>query len=790
MARVQQIFRYGSCHINKSQPLGHGSYGAVYKAKCDQLPCAAKVLHPTFLDPNDPNDPGAGKIMQRFQQECFILGNIRHPNIVQYLGMTRDPESRLPVLLMELLDENLTKILEHSQRSLAYYVQVDICHDIASAVSYLHSNDLIHRDLSSNNVLIIAKRRAKVTDFGISKLAGAAPSMTPLTMCPGTQAYMPPEALDEPPVYTKKLDCFSEGVIMIQVCTRLWPDPGPRTKTVQDSRSPTGRMQMPVLEPERRKNHIELIDHSHGLLPIAIDCLHYQENERPSSEELCQRLAGLKETREYRESVEQVEKVPNNIAELERQIGEIRVREASNVQQICDQNQQLQDEILSKDIQLQQTQSQLQILQDEIQSKQTQLTQKEQQIRQLKQQLKEKEQVTAEAQQTNVSLQQQMIEKQQLGQQTQGRRRLSQPEETQRTPTKKLSLPATQPTYRQAQLKGTLSQPAEQDQSTPTRKLLSPQQVQPPMRQWNLGEWKDRGKAPQELARGAAVVDGNVAYFMHRNHPNWVCSYDSSTGMWSELPNFPNENSSLAIVKGLLTAIGGDKNSVPDNKLLTIPNDNSEKWVEQFPPMPTKRSHAAVVSTKDNLIVAGGKSESSQLDTVEVMAVDTLVWSTAASLPHPYSWASATICGDQLYMLGGFDKDGARTKSVLTCSLTKLLWSCGETSSDSVYMWRRIADVPVFKSTCAAVSGELVAVGGVDTERKTISAIHKYHPTTDSWDIISNMPTARTYCLVAVFPTNEMMVVGGFTTMLYSSLLDTVETVDIIDCDTDTSTVL
>ena len=62
-------------------------------------------------------------------------------------------------------------------------------------------------------------------------------------------------------------------------------------------------MQMPVLEPERRNNHIELIDRSHSLLPIAVDCLHYQENERPSSEELCQRLAGLKETREYRESV-------------------------------------------------------------------------------------------------------------------------------------------------------------------------------------------------------------------------------------------------------------------------------------------------------------------------------------------------------------------------------------------------------------------------------------------------------------------------------------------------------
>ena len=223
--RAQQVFRYRNFHINKSQQLGHGAYGAVYKAKCDQLPCAAKVLHPTILDPTD---PGAGRIMQRFQQECAFLENITHPNIVQYLGMTKDPESRLPVLLMELLDESLTKMLERSQKPLAYFVQVNICHDIALAVAYLHSNDIIHRDLSSNNVLIMAKSRAKVTDFGMSKLAGAAPlSMTSLTMCPGTLAYMPPEALKERPRYTKKLDCFSEGVMMIQMCTRLWPEPRP-----------------------------------------------------------------------------------------------------------------------------------------------------------------------------------------------------------------------------------------------------------------------------------------------------------------------------------------------------------------------------------------------------------------------------------------------------------------------------------------------------------------------------------------------------------------------------------
>ena len=173
--------------------------------------------------------------------------------------------------------------------------------------------------------------------------------------------------------------------------------------------------------------------------------------------------------------------------------------------------------------------------------------------------------------------------------------------------------------------------------------------------------------------------------------------------------------------------------------------------------MPTRRCYAAAVTTRQHLIVAGGKSRSN-LDTVEVMDIQTLVWSTSASLPYPYTWASATICGDQLYMLGGFNKKGDNTKSVLTCSLTKLLHSSSNSS-----MWYRITDVPVYHCTCAVVNGELVAVGGEDAESKTTSAIHKYNPASDSWDIISNMPTARAYCLVAVLPPKEVMVLGGYT---------------------------
>ena len=117
---------------------------------------------------------------------------------------------------------------------------MDLCHDVALALTYLHSNDIMHHDLSSNNVFLIgAGSKAKITDFGMAKLFNVNhATMTPQTMCPGTLAYMSPEAIDDPPVYTKKLDTLSFGVLDIQIITRLLPDPGPRMKKIQDPRDP------------------------------------------------------------------------------------------------------------------------------------------------------------------------------------------------------------------------------------------------------------------------------------------------------------------------------------------------------------------------------------------------------------------------------------------------------------------------------------------------------------------------------------------------------------------------
>ena len=337
MASPVRELSYGATEIFTKETLGVGSYGKVCKAKCGQLPCAAKLLHDTMFEDND---PGIGKFVERFELECRFLKEIKHPNIVQFLGTVRDPRSRRLALLMELMDESLTRFLERSTGTLPYHTQLNICHDVALALAYLHSNDIIHRDLSSNNVLLIGEGiRAKVTDFGMSKLEGMNPRMTSLTMCPGTAAYMPPEALIIPPRYSNKLDCFSHGVLAIQIVTRQFPDPGDAHKYVEIPGYSSGKVLVQFPETERRKKDIDLVDPNHPLLPLALHCL---RDERPSADELCGRLATLKGEQMYARSVEQSREQSVSVQTLQQQIQE---RDGELARARANHQQQVQNEL-------------------------------------------------------------------------------------------------------------------------------------------------------------------------------------------------------------------------------------------------------------------------------------------------------------------------------------------------------------------------------------------------------------------------------------------------------------
>ena len=302
----EQVFTFKNVRLLKNETLGTGSYGSVCKAKCDQLICAAKLLYPLVLPQMLATDPGKEhrQPFRQFDLEYQLLSRVNHPNIVQYLATYRDPETNAPVLLMELMDESLTHFLESSPGDIPYHIQVNLSQDIAQALAFLHANGIIHRDLSSNNVLLITGSRAKVSDFRMSKFAdiNATRSAT-MTTCPGTPAFMSPEALDQPPVYTEKLDTFSFGVILVQISTRQYPEPTDRFQRIEipNPQNPSNKIKVltPIPEVKRRQAHISLIESAHPLLPIALKCLKDEAVERPSSQQLCQSLDAIKRTVKY-----------------------------------------------------------------------------------------------------------------------------------------------------------------------------------------------------------------------------------------------------------------------------------------------------------------------------------------------------------------------------------------------------------------------------------------------------------------------------------------------------------
>ena len=684
--------------VFKDQILGVGSYGTVYKAKCDDLPCAAKILHPTMLVNHQQAMIAHKKNriapIRKFEQEIELLSAIRHPYVVQYLGTHQDSDTGLPILLMELLDHNLTWFLSSNDKPLPYCLQVNICHDISVALSFLHSNKIIHRDLSSNNVLLIGNARAKVTDFGVAKLSSF--EMSTLSKNPGTDAYMPPEAMKSIPEYTEKIDCFSFGVLVVQIVTRLAPKPAERLKEiVYHSGSGQRKVYEIASEIERRQNHITAIDSEHSLLPIALNCLDDQDIKRPTAHELCESVEALRKSSEYQISKSIV------LCSAE---GAQSYTESSILQAQKCINEQHTEELVQKD-------QSIAALQEE------------------NRKLKEDIRCLASDQEEK---------KKQLVDETQ-----------------KLKLVINE-------LESQVCDMCLEQNKSDIHFV-----------------WKrqSESKVPCCMYRScdATVGADGVAYFRPA-HTNKIYAFNYKTSsQFSQLPDCPLNSCAIAMINNQLTTVGGYLlGDGHFNKLFTFKeNGNTGTWMEEFPPMPTKRRWTTAVCTKTVLIVVGGAQSGDILKTVEVMDIATREWYTAADIPEGLFSVSATLCSDRIYMLGGKpDFISQRSRSVYTCSLSDLIQSCSftpaeqnmpvTTSSTKDTVWRKVADLNVELSTCVSFHGQLLAVGG---ERYSAASkkIYLYDAATDSWDIISQMSIPRIACFTAVLNNRElvMIIVGG-----------------------------
>ena len=284
-------------------------------------------------------------------------------------------------------------------------------------------------------------------------------------------------------------------------------------------------------------------------------------------------------------------------------------------------------------------------------------------------------------------------------------------------------------------------------------------------------KWREGKKAPFDNRRWCdAVIDGDIVYFLHGNYGIWT--YNLSNRCWLKLPKVPCDNASLVVLNGLPTSIGGNLT----NKLMSL--TIGQEWIEQFPPMPTKRYYVTAVCTGIILIVAGGRGRWNELTTVEVLNTENSQWSTADDLPVALQLSSATVCGDQLYILGGGDSDFNPTTSVYTCSVSALLQTCTQrslagtlkrslsffdSSSHGTGVWSRIRDLNVIWSTCVTFCGQLLAVGGENSDMKSSTAVYLLNPSTNSWNVISYMSIPRSSPFAAVLPGSQLMVVGGQT---------------------------
>ena len=783
-------YQFKSVQLLKDQSLGIGAYGAVYKAKCDDLLCAAKVIHPTLFDPTALQQSTPQREhrlpVRRFEQECEFMSAIRHPNIVQYLGMFRDTDTRLPVLLMELMDDSLTHFLESSTQPIPYHIQVNICHDISLALSFPHSNKIIHRDLSSNNVLLISNIRTKVTDFGMARLGDINLQATCLTntMCPGTDVYMPPEAIQDKPVYTEKIDCFSFGVIIIQILTRQFPNPGDRLKEVEFSHPglPPGKVLVQAPEINRRQNHISQVPPSHTLLPIALDCLKDKDSKRPSAHHLCERVADLKGMPKYIDSLRENDEVIQSQAIcMEEKDCMIASKEK--------ENQQLRQQLKEKDrvsVQLEERErqfnQQLRQLQQErdqtSRENRTQLQEKERQLGHVNQQLEASEQVVAQFERRIDELEQQLSQREQQKTKVTSR---------EKGPTGfKLIWREDNRRIAEPEQQHIASQRGHQKTKASSRgKELTSFKLR----------WREGKRALCRMHRYCdAVIEGNTVYIRNEGLVN-IYTYDVTSDSWSQLPNDVHRYSSIAVINGWLTTVGGYSSPSYSNELLSLTGEGSgRRWTKKFPPMPTRRCSATALCTGTTLIVAGGEGGEGEgdrvLSTVEVMNTENHQWSTTSKsdLPEPMCYASATVCGDQLYMLGGVNKIHLDIKSVYTCSVSALLQSCvlssleapvlEKTSLDKFSVWSQIADLPVMCSTCESLHSRLLAIGGMVDSGGATTAVYMYNSSTNSWEIINHMTTGRGDCFTAVLPDNRLMVVGGNTHRIKNTLFDVTNTVE------------
>ena len=196
--------------------IGSGGMGAVYRARQPHLDreVALKILPPSLAE-----RPG---FLDRFTREGQLLAKLSHPNIVAVHDFGES--GGYCFLLMEFVDGVNLRQAMRAERFTPEQA-LEVVPKVCEALQFAHDEGILHRDIKPENILLDAKGRVKIADFGIAKLIGEAaggPSLT-RSAVPGTPQYMAPEQIEQPDRVDHRADIFSLGVVFYEMLTGELP---------------------------------------------------------------------------------------------------------------------------------------------------------------------------------------------------------------------------------------------------------------------------------------------------------------------------------------------------------------------------------------------------------------------------------------------------------------------------------------------------------------------------------------------------------------------------------------
>ena len=203
------------------EKIGDGGMAVVYKAK-DRLlnrNVAIKILKPEFI-----RDP---KFIDNFRRESQAAAGLSHPNIVAVYDVGK--EGNIYYIVMELVDKgNLSDIIE-KQAPLSERQVIDISRQIATALSFAHKKNLIHRDVKPHNILMAEDGTFKIADFGIARAVNKGTLVNNTNVVMGSVHYLSPEQARGSAVDARS-DIYSLGILMYEMLTGRVPFDGEKCR--------------------------------------------------------------------------------------------------------------------------------------------------------------------------------------------------------------------------------------------------------------------------------------------------------------------------------------------------------------------------------------------------------------------------------------------------------------------------------------------------------------------------------------------------------------------------------